>query len=164
MKRKKQQSSVSLSKESTPALYDDYRKKTDEENKIRKYVLEKPLNRPRTNWLTIVCIIALYVIISFFLSYVVILLFKIKRLGALIYLSCYLLCFMVISKFLAIKCVECYQHYAKEETRRRCLCKPTCSEYAIAVLKKYPFLVAMIKIKKRLFKTCKGDVYKIDLP
>ena len=91
MKQKKQQSSVSLSKESTPALYDDYRKKIAEETKIRKYVLEKPLNRPRTNWLTIVCIIALYVIISFFFAHILIWFLKIKKWRVLIYLLCYLI-------------------------------------------------------------------------
>ena len=41
---------------------------------------------------------------------------------------------------LLILCVECYQHYAPEEYRRLCLCKPTCSEYALIALKKYNFI------------------------
>jgi putative component of membrane protein insertase Oxa1/YidC/SpoIIIJ protein YidD len=67
-------------------------------------------------------------------------------------------------RFLGIKVVECYQHYAKEETRRRCLCVPSCSEYAILCFKKYFFIYAIMKIYKRLFKTCKGENYKIDWP
>lgn len=66
--------------------------------------------------------------------------------------------------FLGIKVVECYQHYSKEETRRRCLCVPSCSEYAILCFKKYTFIYALTRIYKRLFITCKGEDYKIDWP
>jgi len=67
-------------------------------------------------------------------------------------------------RFLGVKIVECYQHYAKEETRRRCLCVPSCSEYAILCLKKYELIYALLKIRKRLFVTCKGDDYILDDP
>lgn len=67
-------------------------------------------------------------------------------------------------RFLGVKLVECYQHYADEERRRRCLCIPSCSEYAILCLKRYELIFALIKIRKRLFVTCRGDEYKIDPP
>ncbi|MBR6427397.1 MAG: membrane protein insertion efficiency factor YidD [Clostridia bacterium] len=67
-------------------------------------------------------------------------------------------------RFLGKKAVECYQHYAKEETRRRCLCIPSCSEYAILCFKKYELIKALTKIRRRLYVTCRGDDYKIDLP
>lgn len=61
--------------------------------------------------------------------------------------------------------VKCYQHYAKEETRRRCQCIPSCSEYAVMTLKIiFPLLLAIGKILKRLFKTCNGQEYVIDFP
>lgn len=61
--------------------------------------------------------------------------------------------------------VKCYQHYAKEETRRRCQCIPSCSEYAIMTLKiTFPLLLAIGKILKRLFRTCNGQEYVIDFP
>ncbi len=66
--------------------------------------------------------------------------------------------------WLAIKTIECYQHYAKEETRRRCMCIPSCSEYAILCLKKYGFFHALLKIRKRLFVTCKSFDFIIDNP
>lgn len=68
------------------------------------------------------------------------------------------------SRLLGIKIVECYQHYASEKTRRRCKCVPSCSEYAILCLKKYPLICALKKIRKRLFVTCKGFDYIIDHP
>ena len=61
--------------------------------------------------------------------------------------------------------VKCYQRYAKVETRRRCKCIPSCSEYAIIALKKiFPIALAIKKIKKRLYVTCNGEEYKIDFP
>ncbi|MBQ9805334.1 MAG: membrane protein insertion efficiency factor YidD [Clostridia bacterium] len=65
---------------------------------------------------------------------------------------------------MGIKLVECYQHYTSEEVRRRCLCVPSCSEYAIACFKKYWFIQAILKIRKRLYFTCQGDEYKLDPP
>ena len=155
---------VPPSAEAETASYDAYQNTMNDENKIKTYVFEKSLNRPHTNLLTIVLIVLFYLIISFLLSHITIWIFKLEKWHALTYLLWYFLCFVMIAKFLAIKSIECYQHYAKVTTRRKCLCMPTCSEYAIAVLKKYPILIAIIKIRKRLFKTCKGDFYKIDFP
>ena len=68
-------------------------------------------------------------------------------------------------RFCLILAVKCYQACAKEETRRRCKCIPSCSEYAILALKKvFPVFIALLKIRKRLFVTCDGDGYKIDFP
>ena len=75
----------------------------------------------------------------------------------------YSITFIIGLKYLLISIIKCYQHYAPEETRRLCLCVPSCSEYAIVVLKKYFIVVAIYKIIKRLVKTCDGN-YKIDEP
>ena len=76
--------------------------------------------------------------------------------------------YSLISEFslrlIGIKAVECYQHYAKEATRRNCLCIPSCSEYAILCLKKYELIHSLFKIIKRLFVTCKGFDYIVDNP
>ncbi|MBO5712845.1 MAG: membrane protein insertion efficiency factor YidD [Clostridia bacterium] len=76
-----------------------------------------------------------------------------------------LLLFETYLRFCFIILVKRYQAVAKEETRRRCKCVPSCSEYAILSLKKiFPLLLALLKIRKRLFKTCNGEEYKIDFP
>lgn len=68
-------------------------------------------------------------------------------------------------RFCLIQTVKCYQHCATEKTRRRCKCVPSCSEYAILTLKTvYPLPVALLKIRKRLYKTCNGEEYKVDFP
>lgn len=64
----------------------------------------------------------------------------------------------------AIGCIRLYQHYAPEDIRRRCLFKPTCSEYAILAIKKYGLIIGLIKTYIRLFKKCRGNIYRIDYP
>lgn len=67
-------------------------------------------------------------------------------------------------KKICISAIELYQHYAPESTRRKCICKPTCSEYAIASIQKYDVIKGSLKIIRRLFVTCRGIEYKIDNP
>ena len=68
-------------------------------------------------------------------------------------------------RFCLICAVKCYQGRAKEETRRRCKCIPSCSQYAIIALKSvFPLIIALLKIRKRLFVTCNGEEYKVDFP
>ena len=68
-------------------------------------------------------------------------------------------------RFCLILLVKYYQRRAKAETRRRCLCVPSCSEYAVLSLKKiFPLFWALLKIRKRLFVTCKGKEYIVDFP
>lgn len=86
-----------------------------------------------------------------------------------IWVLCFALFFLIACLFEArrvrVGLVRLYQHYAPEKIRRRCLCKPTCSEYAILVLEQEPNVFkALWRIYLRLHKTCKGGFYKIDLP
>ena len=81
----------------------------------------------------------------------------------LIVMGVIIVVFMIALKKIATICVECYQHYAPQEYRRLCLCKPTCSEYALLVLKEYNLIKAICLIYVRLKRTCK-DTYKIDFP
>lgn len=68
-------------------------------------------------------------------------------------------------RFCLVQAVRCYQHYAAEETRRRCKCVPSCSEYAVlAFCRVFPLLLAVLKIRRRLLRTCNGEEYKVDFP
>lgn len=128
------------------------------------YQNRRAIPRPKTNLLVVLLCILTYVltIIS-----CVTLNFAIKQpiyfeipVSVIVYSSIS----EVLLRIIGIKIVECYQHYAKEETRRRCLCVPSCSEYAILCFKKYELVYALLKIRKRLFVTCKGTEYIIDNP
>ncbi|OGL42988.1 MAG: hypothetical protein A2161_04650 [Candidatus Schekmanbacteria bacterium RBG_13_48_7] len=71
---------------------------------------------------------------------------------------------MICFKIVVIYSVRLYQHYAKEELRRRCLFKPTCSEYLILAVQKLGVIKGLYKGYIRLFKRCRGNIYKIDYP
>ena len=142
-----------------------YKQHNCEQEQIRSYVLTKPLLRPKTNALNIIVMIVCYCLlcvgVSLFILHYVNTYFWIEF---ILVFSIWALMFWINARNFFIKLIECYQHYAKESTRRKCLCMPTCSEYAIEVLKKHCLIVALLKIRKRLFVTCRNGIYKIDLP
>jgi len=74
------------------------------------------------------------------------------------------LAFLFFLRNILIGIVELYQHYASEDVRRRCLFKPTCSEYTILALKKYGVIIGLYKAYIRIFKKCRGNIYRIDFP
>lgn len=121
---------------------------------LEKYAMERTLPRPKTNAWTISLLVLTYLLFSFFAAFTLICFFEISGYRWAVYLlSCVVFALMFL-KIFCIKLIECYQHYAKEETRRRCICVPSCSEYAIAVLKKYNVFKALHKIRIRLITTC----------
>ncbi|MBO4573647.1 MAG: membrane protein insertion efficiency factor YidD [Clostridia bacterium] len=135
-----------------------------EQDEIKNYVYKKSLIRPNTNAFTIIIIFISIVVFGIICSFLIIKLTNNENNSFLIFLLVCLSIFILTSRLFCIKLVECYQHYAKVETRRKCLCRPTCSEYAIISLKKYFLPVALFKILKRLLKTCRGGIYKNDEP
>jgi len=124
----------------------------------------RPLNRPKTNCKHVI-VLSTVDLMACFLIVVLIVVFQkdlFKRI--ILFTSFFFLYFEIVLKQFCIKAVECYQHYAKESTRRRCICVPSCSEYAILSLKKYCFLKAIFKIRNRLKYTCLGLEYVEDYP
>ena len=144
---------------------DSCRREYKKQKQLEKIVSERPLNRPKTKkWHVILLYSAVPVLIlcsalCFILSPID-LAYKLSGiiLSILLIIELYL-------RFCFIQTVKCYQHYAKEETRRRCMCVPSCSEYAIICLcKVFPLLFSLIKIRIRLYQTCKGEEYILDFP
>ena len=137
--------------------------KTDSESieLVDKYI-QRELVRPKTKRGVPIFIGILIIILPFITGFAVL-----KVFPGISVPWCYVICYFVIDivliRLLLIKIIECYQHYAKEELRRFCMCMPSCSEYAIAVLKKYPLVISIFKIIFRLTVTCDGEK-KIDLP
>lgn len=145
-------------------LYIEQKRFIEEQNELRRFQEYRILPKPKTTY----CHTAIYISFLFaviFGTYIIISEMQIS-------LTLKILCavagvFVIVESFLRfvlIKLIECYQHYAKEETRRRCMCIPSCSEYAIMCLKKYLLIKAIYKITVRLFHTCKGDTFKVDYP
>lgn len=138
------------------------------QNIAKEYVLNKSIIKPKTTIKSLVLYLLKTIILGICFGQIVLFIFNLHiKLNAafsiLIVAGNLIVVFMFSLKKIAVIFVECYQHYAPEEYRRLCLCKPTCSEYALMVLEKYYFLKAIYLIYVRLRKTC-TNTYKIDLP
>ena len=148
-----------------------------------QYVLDRPIERPDTDAKKAVKYVLMFALLSLALSLAVNHLFD--RLGIFSYFPDFLLrlrearpglfeflfilcivaiCGLISLRMIVIGCIRLYQHYAPEEIRRRCLFKPTCSEYAILAVKKYGVVIGLIKAYFRLVKRCRGNIYSIDYP
>ena len=134
---------------------------TSSDDIIESYI-SRELIKPKTTWLTPTLILAAMIILPFALGYLLTHLASISS-TVLCYVLCYSVIDLALIRLLLIKVIRCYQHYAPEDLRRFCMCVPSCSEYAVAVLKKYLLLVAIFKIIYRLTVTCDGEK-KIDMP
>lgn len=135
------------------------------QKKLEEFISHRQLIRPNTKKWQVILLFSVALFLFFCATIFSVLLptKAIVKIPVLILLLLFILESYI--RYCLIQTVKCYQHYAKEETRRRCMCVPSCSEYAILCLrKKFPLVVALIKIRTRLYKTCKGEDYKLDFP
>ena len=146
-------------------IWEEYLKTYNEQKRLEAYQRNRVLVKPKTSKIAV----ALYLTMGFILVFGVIIgLFAFASIKIWISIPILTVYLAVVTetygRLVAIKIVECYQHYASEETRRKCKCIPSCSEYAILCLKKYELIYAIRRIRKRLLVTCKGYDYIIDDP
>lgn len=147
---------------STPVY--DYIKRYHQQIELFYYQNQRVIARPKTNVFHVAIWIMVYLIIIAFCVALNTMIDQPLFLELPVSIVVYLLISEFSLRLIGVKVVECYQHYAKESTRRKCLCVPSCSEYAILCLKKYELFYSLLKIRKRLFVTCKGFDYIIDSP
>ena len=124
------------------------------------YAKTHTLVRPKLNWLK--CIFFLFIVLSSNVSCVVLLRTSVFHL--IVIVLCVNLCIlMLLLKHICRFIIKCHQRYAPDHIRRRCKCKPSCSEYALLALDKYNIFKALVLIYNRCRYTCRG-AYKIDYP
>lgn len=154
-----------------------------EQDMVVWYVLKRPLVRPDTSCKKVIICVIIFLLANIGIS--ILLYFWIRWLGIfcilpkafrnfyenqhflfviLLILFQFILGGMIAAKPAIIGVVRLYQRYAPEHIRRKCLFKPTCSEYTIMVVKKYGVIRGLYKAYVRVFKKCKGGVYRIDEP
>lgn len=147
------------------------------------YVNYRKITRPATNIRTAIISTSIFIIATSILTWFAY--FVLISVGVLAYLpqsiqnfysknpvlALCLVCMLIIIieliiclKHIVIGIIKLYQHYAPEDIRRRCLFKPTCSEYAILAVRKYGVLIGLYKSWYRLVYLCKGNIYKIHYP
>ncbi|MEY8309334.1 membrane protein insertion efficiency factor YidD [Erysipelotrichaceae bacterium 51-3] len=155
----------------TPSLQEQW--------EVYAYVMERKLPRPMIDWKQDLGRVAFWITASMIaasltvqglltLSYRIGLLgwveFHPVFLGICITFGILAAVVLVYLRAILIEMVRIYQRLAPERIRRRCLCMPTCSEYALLVLETEKLPQALRKITIRLHRTCKGSIYKIDRP
>lgn len=147
------------------------------------YVLKRPLYRPNTSYRRVAKYVLAFTLANLVLAYLLRYLFDYIAMSmaipsvlvslqvqhrtafyALILLCCLCTTGSLVCKQAIIGGIHLYQRYAPEHIRRRCLFKPTCSEYAILAIEKYGVIVGVRKAYIRLFKRCHGMIYRIDEP
>lgn len=141
-------------------MSDDNR--TAQEQEAEEYCLHHKLERPSLH-----IKVALGVSLLYIIAVSALVVFLHQYLGISVLLSIdfsILLSIPFIGRSFLIYCIQVYQHFAPEKLRRRCICKPSCSEYSIEVLRKYGLLKGCYKIYIRLTRTCRGQRYIIDKP
>ena len=130
-------------------------------NSLRYYCRHHKLSRPTINWVRIVSVIALFEITIIMCAYLL-------QLSANSFLLFYEISndtmILIFGRIILQQLVKIYQRYAPDSVRRRCTCKPTCSEYALLALQKYIWPKALVLIVRRLARTCQRPGYKIDYP
>lgn len=139
-----------------------------EEEEARDYCLHHPLARPKINAMITFCVFVLgengvrvlaewswgkacagfNLDIAFWAWY-----------GIVSFLA-----FVLLGLWIAILLVLLYQRYAPETTRRKCTCKPSCSEYALVAFRKYGVFRGGYKVYIRLTRICGNGRYVIDYP
>ena len=154
-----------------------------EQNIAETYVCEREIVRPELTYskalkhvlftigLIFLFSLVLYIALNYF-SVFAYLPIEIERLQKentvffflLLFISVGIIVFVLLLKKILIGIVKLYQHYASEDVRRRCLFKPTCSEYTIIALQKYGVILGLYKAYIRIFKKCRGNIYCIDYP
>jgi putative component of membrane protein insertase Oxa1/YidC/SpoIIIJ protein YidD len=132
----------------------------------RNYCLFRTLSKPKTNmaiamkWLFLLELAAFLSAVS---AYFVLIRLNIHFSFSTLHFIASGVLFLVFLKKICQLAIELYQHYASENTRRKCVLMPSCSEYALLALQKYNVFVALSKTYIRLTKKCSGS-YKIDYP
>lgn len=155
----------------------------EEQDAVVWYVLERPLVRPNTSYKKAALCISLFLLAN--CGATILLYYLFRWLGTSSFLPKVIDSFysehhtafiilltmnqFIIGGVIALKpaligAVRLYQRYAPERIRRKCLFKPTCSEYTILALEKYGVILGLYKSYIRLFKKCRGRIYRIDEP
>lgn len=140
-------------------------KEYEKQKKLEMIVNQRQLHRPSVKKWQVVLLFSIVPILFSTITFVSLILPIVLAGKILVFTSLLFVTIESYIRFCIFLTIKCYQRYAKEETRKRCKCVPSCSEYALLCLSKvFPLILALIKIRRRLYKTCDGEEYKLDYP
>lgn len=122
---------------------------------------EKRFLKPKVNW----GIFFIHLLLIIFFSCCLFVLFDTMKISEYRFLIWILIAFYIMLwlKRFSIFLIKIYQKYAPSKLRRRCLFKPTCSQYTILSIEKYGLIKGSILGLKRI-KRCKYPNGGVDYP
>lgn len=148
-----------------PKDVDFFRKEYKKQKILENIVNTRVLNRPKIKKWQVAIVIAILPFLLGFLIYICLATQRSLALKLIFLQISIIFIFEIYIRFCLVCVVKCYQAYAKRETRKRCKCVPSCSQYAVLSLKRvFPLVLALLKIRKRLYVTCDGEDYVLDYP
>jgi putative component of membrane protein insertase Oxa1/YidC/SpoIIIJ protein YidD len=128
----------------------------------REYCLHHPLSRPKVSIKGLIVKVILAEITVLAIAWV---LHRLTLISFFIFEDWLnFIVLMIFAKPMCKTAIKIYQSKASEETRRRCHCMPSCSEYALLALDKYIWPKALWLIYRRLIHTCRKPGFKVDFP
>ena len=133
-----------------------------EQDEAWEYVCKRELIRPSTKISTVLKYVMIFIFMDISISSITF--FILKNHPIFVFFGYTILGVCLLSKKIIIGLVHLYQHYAPERIRRKCIFKPTCSEYMILALQKYGLFKGLYKSIYRMFFRCSGFYYSIDYP
>lgn len=145
----------------------------EEQAEAWDYVCRRVIHRPDTDIKKALKYSFLFLAITLGLAVLLCLFLKFSLFGysppplflyAVVFAACFFSGLAVCSKRIVIGLIKLYQHYAPERIRRKCIFKPTCSEYMILAIEKYGLTKGLYRGFYRLFVKCRGYYYSIDYP
>ena len=138
------------------------------EEEVRAYCERRQIVRPHINYVIALLLLSLYEISvevssHFLYAWGSDAFSFLNGKEAACYWGTQLLFFLIFGRWIAVFAVRLYQRFAPEHVRRRCHCRPSCSEYAVIVLRRYGIIWGGYKCYRRIFYTC-GAGYVDDAP
>ncbi|MBR0277413.1 MAG: membrane protein insertion efficiency factor YidD [Clostridia bacterium] len=116
------------------------------------YIPKNPLNRPTIHYKKPFLTLLIFIIIIIFSTSITLLIFK--KVGPCLIsdlIVSTVFCFILRKKIITWL-IHCYQHYAPDRVRLKCVFEPSCSEYMLLAVNKYGFFKGLFKGIKRLLR------------
>jgi putative component of membrane protein insertase Oxa1/YidC/SpoIIIJ protein YidD len=145
-----------------------------EQEEAWEYVCKRELIRPETSIakafkyiMTFMCVDVIFT----FTTFLIVRIFFIDNISIhplmmalIVFFGSTILGLILTAKKAIVGLIKLYQHYAPERIRRKCIFKPTCSEYMIMAIEKFGLINGLYKGILRMFFKCRGHYYSIDYP
>jgi putative component of membrane protein insertase Oxa1/YidC/SpoIIIJ protein YidD len=141
----------------------------EEQDEAWHYVCQRVLERPPASIFNVSRNVLVFLMGDILLTAATYMLFAKYAANSILFIAILFSVYMllglaIVSKRAIIGLIHLYQHYAPERIRRKCIFKPTCSEYMILALEKYGLVKGLYKGIYRLFFKCNGFYYSVDYP